>query len=352
MGDNMLYRYEIIPQETEDVLYLYLNMKYEFGKELSFEDMNDIGRRTKNFIQSNHIPFKGNKVYLVVDGVIVKTIDISKYKGDYENNSSYSCDSFMINIRLDDNSLCEISLREYLLGVLLSKYMNSIHDETLKAMCVLYNTYAYQMMSDNNFIFSTNPFAIYKPSTYYKAVVNSYDQVIDKLNKIITEVDCTHMRYKDQYILPFIHYSNTGKTLSNTQYPYLSSVKSLWDLTSPYYIEIKDFSYKEINEKLNISINSHSVINMIMEENSKKVVFGNNIFTIEEIKTVFDLKSSELYIIINNDSLRFITKGWGNSYGLSIFGSNEIAKNGAKYYNILNYYFPKANIYKFVKRTP
>ena len=71
----MFYRYEIKNNGKEDILYLYLTMTYEFSKEL---DGNKIEERTKKFIKNNSIDFNGNKIYLVVDGIIIKTFDINK----------------------------------------------------------------------------------------------------------------------------------------------------------------------------------------------------------------------------------------------------------------------------------
>lgn len=345
----MFYKYEVLNNGKEDILYLYLNMQYEFSKELTFKDNQELSRRTKNFIRTNDINFKGNKVYLIVDGIVVRVLDISKSTENYVSNFSFSADNYLVNIRLDDNSICEVSLREYLLGVLLSKYMNNIHIEALKAMCVLFNSYAYKMMRDNNYILSINDFVIYKPSSYYKTIMNDYDEVINILNTVINEVDCVFMSYNNDYILPFIHYSNSGKTLLNDKYPYLSSIKSLWDMASPYYLEIRDVSYDVLSKKLSTEISSVSNINIIGNKTNKKVKFDSNIFTIEELKQFFDLKSTDLYIIIYSNFLRFITIGWGNSYGLSLFGASEIAKTGAKYYNILKYYFPKVSLFKYAK---
>ena len=74
----MFYRYEIRNNGKEDILYLYLDMREEFSKELGRTASNeDLSRRTKNFIRNNNINFKGNKVFLIVDGIIVRTLDIS-----------------------------------------------------------------------------------------------------------------------------------------------------------------------------------------------------------------------------------------------------------------------------------
>ena len=75
---KMFYRYEIRNNGKEDILYLYLNMKEEYSKELGRNATNEeLSRRTKNFIRNNNINFIGNKVFLIVDGIIVKTLDIS-----------------------------------------------------------------------------------------------------------------------------------------------------------------------------------------------------------------------------------------------------------------------------------
>ena len=253
----MFYNYEIKNNGNEEILYLYLNMKYEFSKELALNNDKDIGRRTKNFIVNNNINFKGNKVFLIVDGIVVKTVDLNKEKVNYPNSVTFSCDNFLVNICFEDNSLCEITLREYLLSVLLSKYLDNIHDEVYKSIVVLYNTYAYRMMKENNFIYSNNSFSLYRPSSYYKAYIDNYDVVINRLNNIINEVDCVFLKFNNYYILPFIHFSNSGKTLSHNKYPYLSSRNSLWDLTSPYYLESKNYTYDKINSLLNININSN-----------------------------------------------------------------------------------------------
>ena len=346
----MFYNYEIKNNGFEDILYLYLSMKYEFSKELINNNEGDIGRRTKNFINNNNINFNGNKVFLIIDGIVVKTIDLANEILDNNNSLTFSSNTYLVNICLEDNSLCEVTLKEYLVSILLSKYLDNIHDEVYKAICVLYTTYAYRMMKEKNFIYSNNKFAVYKPSSYYKTYINNYDYVIKRLYSIINEVDCVFLSYKGMYILPFIHYSNNGKTLNHAKYPYLTSKKSLWDLSSPYYININDFTYKEINKLLGINVNYTSDIIIYNKNNNKNILWGDKLLSSEEVKLSLSLKSNDIYIIMYKSFIRIITRGWGNFLGLSIYGANEIAKDGVKYYNILKYYFPKTKLYKYIKK--
>ena len=344
----MFYNYEIHNNGKEDILYLYLTMKYEFSDDFSFEDENDLRRRTNNFIQSNNIPFRGSHIYLIVDGIIVKSIDISN--AVYQSfSSSYSTDNFMVSIKMEDDSLCEISLRDYLLSILFCYFSFDIHDEVLKCICVLYSGYAYKLMEDQKYIVAEDNFIRYRPFLYYKTIFSSFDYIKKRLNTIISAVDSVFLDYENNYILPFIHYCNSGKTITNSLYPYLSSVQSLWDMASFNYVNVHDFSYHELSTIFKLSLKKKHTISIISKGSSKRIIFENKMYSLNEIKTLLHLKSDNIYFIIYKDFLRVITIGLGNSYGLSIFGANELAKDGIPYYAILNYYFPKTKLFKHVK---
>ena len=116
-------------------------------------------------------------------------------------------------------------------------------------------------------------------------------------------------------------------------------------MSSPNYINIFDFSYNQINKILNININNKSVIT----SNNNMILFDNYKYSVSEIKSLLSLNSNYIYIIQNKNYIRFITKGIGESLGLSIYGSIFIEENGGDYIKILNYYFPKVTIYKYIK---
>lgn len=341
----MFYKYEIINNE----LYLYLTMNYEFSNEFGYNSDSNLNRITLDFINTNNIDFDGNVINYVVDNIIVKKVNLLKSKNTTVNNPIYSCDNFTVNVKLDDNSMCEISLYDYLLSMLFEKYNVNYDVEVLKCICILYNTYAYRCMSNDKYLLATNYFSFYKPLKYYKDIYSNYNDLVKYFDTIIRSVDCMFMSYNNQFILPFIHYSNSGKTMTNIKYPYLSSVSSLWDILSPNYIQVQEYSYVEFNKFLNITCDNKSTYSFINQDNSRKFKINNNIFSLEEIKNLLNLKSSEFDFIICKDKIKIITKGIGNGLGLSLYGANEIAKNGSKYNNILKYYFPKVKLLRYIK---
>ena len=351
----MIYRYEIRNNGYEDILYLYLNMRNEFSKELAnTSDLEDLTRRTNNFINNNKIKFNGRKVYLIVDGIIVRSVDISRANKTIKNNLDYSNKNYLINLKDDDNYI-EMSLEKYLLGILSNNYNDSIEDETLKCISILYRTYAYREMNNNKYI-DNNNFLDYTDITDYKLKwLDKYEDIYNKLLSIINETDCMFLSYEGELILPFIHICNNGHTISNRNYPYLSSVSSLWDLSCINNREILDFNYNEISDILSTNLTYNSNIEIVDTDFNNqilKVRLGDKIFTGEELKRALSLKSLNFNIILYHKFIRFITFGFGNFLGLSIYGANELAKDGITYSNILAYYFPNTKLNKYIKELP
>jgi len=102
----MFYRYEIRNNGKEDILYLYLTMNYEFSKELDSNEGNKIEENAEAFIKNNSIDFSGNKIYLVVDGIIVKTLEMDKQNETINiKNNNYSNNLFTINLKDKNNNL-------------------------------------------------------------------------------------------------------------------------------------------------------------------------------------------------------------------------------------------------------
>ena len=341
----MFYKYEIKNNE----LYLFLTMNYEFSNEFGYNSDSNLNRITLDFINTNNIEFNGNVINYVVDNIIVKKVNLLKNNNSNMNSSQYDCDNFMVNVKLDDNSLCEISLHDYLLSILFEKYNVNYNKEVLKCICILYNTYAYRCMSIDKFILSNTYFSFYKPLKYYKDSYPNYNELVKYFDSVIRSVDCMFMSYNNQFILPFIHYSNSGKTMTNTKYPYLSSVSSLWDILSPTYLQTKEYTFEEFNNLLKISSDNNSSFSFINQDNTRKFKINNSIFSLEEIRSLLNLKSTDFDFIIYKDKIKVITKGMGNNLGLSLYGANDIANNGSKYNNILKYYFPKVKLLKYIK---
>lgn len=350
----MIYRYEIKNNGKEDILYLYVTMTYEFSDELNNNQDKNIQKKCEKFIENNSINFQGNKIYLVINGIIVKTINLNeKEKIEEEKEKKlFSNNEFYVTIRFENDRKIKISLKEYLLGVIATNTIKDLELTTLKALCLLYRTYAYKQMKEKKYIDAINKYQIYKPISYYKvAWINNYNYYYNKISKAIEDTDKEFITYQNNYINPHIHITNNGYTDTLKDVPYLEKRSSLWDYASPYYLEIKDYTNKELENILKIksdTLKQTTIIEVSESNYIKKIKVGEKIYTGKEIKENLNLKSTDITIIINPTCVRFITKGWGNNLGISQFGANEIAKAGCSYTSIIKYYFPSVAIKKYI----
>ena len=350
----MFYRYEIKNNGNGDALYLYLTMTYEFSKDLdSSSDNSNIIHKTKEFINNNSIDFKGDKVYLVVDGIIIKSFDISKEYviKNIPDGIKYSNKNYIVNVRYSSNKTENMSLEEYLLGVIATNKIKDLELTTLKALCLLYRTYAYKEMEKNNYIDSINEYQVYKPISYFKVIwLDKFQDNYNLIKKAIEETDGEFVTYNDEFIYPFTHICNNGCTRTSDKYKYLVKTSSIWDYASPYYLEIKDYDYDTIKKLFKINeedIKKVEILEINESNQIEKIKIGSIEYNGNQFRAILNLKSSDINIIINPTSIRFITKGWGNQLGLSQFGANEIAKAGCSYTGILNYYFNGIKIKKY-----
>ena len=90
------------------------------------EDMITYGR---SYCINNNINFNGEKVYLVIDGIVVKAFNLDKNDKNIEllkNNLFYGNDIYLVTLELDNGAIIEISLREYLLGAIATNMIPNI----------------------------------------------------------------------------------------------------------------------------------------------------------------------------------------------------------------------------------
>ena len=101
----MLESYKISKSNNEEVLYLYLNVNYEFANELTNEELE---KKANNYLSTHNIKFKGNKIVFIVNGISTKMITINE-------NKTYLNDYLIIL-----NTKEKINIKELLLSFLFS----------------------------------------------------------------------------------------------------------------------------------------------------------------------------------------------------------------------------------------
>ena len=148
----MLESYKIARSNNEEVLYLYLNVDYEFGEDLEEDDLE---KKARSYLVTHDIKFNGNKIVFIVNGISTKMITI-------ENNKTYLND-YLITLNTKEN----LTIKELLLSLLFSNINISLKEETLKALTVLYRGEIIYNL-DNNYLDINKLSLSYHNYNYYK----------------------------------------------------------------------------------------------------------------------------------------------------------------------------------------
>lgn len=258
--------------------------------------------------------------------------------------------------RVDKNIIEEISLEKYLIGVLAGEMPVSYEIEALKAQTVAARSYTLKHLnkeSDYDLV-DTVDNQVYLDEEYLKETwKENYEKNINKLKQAIKETEGQYLTYNGEIIEAFFFSTSSGNTenckdVFGKDLPYLVSVSSSWDESSPTYIGTKTISKKEFYEKLNLQYNETTNIEIIRNNTNSIKTITINGTTIKgtNFRHTLGLKSTNIEITQDNDNIYITSKGYGHGVGMSQYGALELARQGYKYDEILKYYYQGTEITK------
>lgn len=297
-----------------------------------------------------------NKILLLIVVVLsVIAISGSKKETTYFNNAKKEEVKEEIKLALKDTSTGEIKnieLEDYIVGVVAGEMPASFNEEALKAQAIASRTYAMYKMKNSNGTYDlvtdkTNQ--VYITEEKMKSLwQENFDYYFEKIKKAVYDTKDLIMTYNGDVILSLYFARSNGKTedaiaVFGSNQEYLKSVESPEEnLTSEVTISKDKFC-----NKLNISCDAINISNVLKSSSGRinSLNINGKTFKGTEIRTLFDLKSTDFDITIDSE-IKFITKGYGHGVGMSQYGANKLAQNGKNYEEILKHYYQNINIEK------
>lgn len=357
----MFYKYMVVEDEGKKTLYLYLNNNEEYSEEfLSRENhMLNFYRRIHNYIQNENIPFQGNKVSIVVNGIIIDSFDLS----DYDNHKDKLVElldvdsgisSKFIDLNHSTGIIEKLKLDEYIFGIISNEMPEIFSEEALKAQAVIARTYAIKRLSRNLPIRDYSNDYIYRNKDYLKEIWrNNYDSYVSKIKDAIRKTKDEVIKFDGDYIDAYYHLSSNGKTEDSSNvlklaYPYLKSVSSAWDIDSNnvgHRIVPNDY----LSKLLKVDIHGDTEVKLIMQtigHRVKYIQFGDKVFDGLLLARRLGLNSNDFSVSIGDKATTFTTRGYGHGLGLSKYGAEGMARAGYTYKQILEHYYPNTYIEK------
>lgn len=264
---------------------------------------------------------------------------------------------------LEGEKISEIALDEYLEGVVAAEMPALFPEEALKAQAVAARTYTMKKASSapakehNGAAVCTNPShcKAYKPLAEFSAAWSeNAESYSEKIKRAVSETDGEILLYGGEPITAVFHSTSSGKTESSSDVwggnlPYLVSVESEGEESSPHFEEEKSFSPEEFRERF-----AKKYPNAVFDENPenwitnirrspaggvKSITIGGVAVKGSEVRSIYELKSTNFTIAFDGENMKIRTRGYGHGVGMSQYGARAMAQSGKTYDEILKKYY-------------
>lgn len=263
----------------------------------------------------------------------------------------------------------EMTMRDYLQGVLRAEMPASFELEALKAQAIAARTYTLHKMKGG--AIANHPDAdACDDINCCKAFKTASDAAADwggmalyyeeKLARAIAETDGKVILYDGEPILAVFFSSSGGYTQNagavwQTDLPYLQSVSSPEDETLvPNYYSVARFSADEFralflraHPEADLSGAADGWIQDVARSDAGYVTtlrVGGVTVRGNELRTILSLRSPSFTVRSEGSSLVFHVTGYGHGVGMSQYGANVLALQGTDAAAILEHYFPGARV--------
>lgn len=305
----------------------------------------DVNETKKNVNNSQNISKNVEK------SVNTEHINTNNTSSNNTTNSSVS----EITVYRSNGSVINLNMTDYLIGVVSSEMPASFNLEALKAQSVLARTYALKAKQTGKKLTDTVSTQSYIDMDQMKNKWgNSFNTYYNKIKNAVENTNGEYLSYNGNYIEALYHSTNNGKTESSLDvfgnyYPYLISVSSEYDKNASSYLRTINMPLDTISNKLGLSLNNDSVINILSYTdggNIKEININGNNFSGKKVRELLGLRSADFDISISDNNANITTRGYGHGVGMSQYGANGMANAGYGYKDILSHYYPGTTLTK------
>lgn len=286
-----------------------------------------------------------------------------KESGTKENLDS-SC---MVRVLNERGEVEEMTMADYLWGVVAAEMPASFEPEALKAQTVAARTYTLWKMEHN----STHPDAdLCKSHTCCQAWRDKTAAMEEwgeggelfagKISSAVEETDGMALFWEGHPIQAVYHSSSEGRT---------EDAVAVWGSAVPYLVGVETPEGEEVP-------NLHSAVMLTADEvrerldgkgcdlsGSPQTWFGvahctanGNVRTMQvggvsmggvELRSLFGLRSANFTVEFEEELFTFRTAGYGHGVGMSQYGANGLAKQGKNWEEIVTWYYTGVTVEQY-----
>ena len=260
-----------------------------------------------------------------------------------------------LDVLLPDNSVNQMELEDYVLGVLLGEIPADFEDAALCAQAVVARTFAVKSMRAGykhiNSDVCTNSSccqSYYDPYAYLQD--GGRTETVKRFKDAVSSTTGQVLVYDGSLIEATYFACSGGKTedaqaVWGSEIPYLKSVESPGEEQSDYYTDTVSFSVNEFRNRIDTSLTGLpgtwiGKITYTQGGGVDTIQLGDSIYTGTQVRQKLGLRSTAFAICVIGDRVTVTTKGFGHRVGMSQYGADAMAVRGCRYTEILAYYYP------------
>jgi stage II sporulation protein D len=186
-----------------------------------------------------------------------------------------------------------------------------------------------------------------------------YDANMQKILSAVRSTDGEYMSYGGEVIQAVFHSSSSGRTEDSAAIwqaePYLVSVESPETAEDvPNYVTSVTVSPEDFREAV-LTVHPEAEfgedpafwLGAAVRDASGRVEsvdIGGTQVPGTELRTIFKLRSTAFTLDYTAEGFLFTVTGYGHGVGMSQYGANVMAEDGADYEEILTHYYPGAEL--------
>lgn len=281
------------------------------------------------------------------------TVHTSKEKPklEVEKKPQVEAEPIMVSVQREE-TIEQIDLDNYLLGVVAGEMPASFELEALKAQVVASRTFAFKRGLQ---VDATTMTQVYiTEEQMQKNWQEQYDEKKAKIEQAIVETKDEVMMYQGDYISALFFSSANGYTENSHDYfigqpvPYLQSVESPWDAkVDTKYTREKQFTKQELKTIFDTedTVDFH-IVSYKESGRIETLTINAKEYSGREVREKLSLASSCFTISVTEDVYTFTSVGSGHGVGMSQYGAQGMALEGYSYYDILQHYYTGIEIVK------
>lgn len=259
-----------------------------------------------------------------------------------------------------------VPLEEYIACVVAAEMPASFEIEALKAQAVAARTYTVCHFGEGTHPGHPNADTCTDPN-HCKAYKSEQEAKSDwgadgtknwaKITAAVKETKGEIITYEGDPIDAVFHSASAGHTADaadvwQASVPYLVSVESTGEESSPDYQTTVTVPLSEFRENLRaaypeIPEDRATEIGEVDAGESgyvRSVLIGGQAVKGTELRRLFSLRSTAFTLSVTDQAVIFSVTGHGHGVGMSQYGANAMAKEGADYRKILETYYQKTEI--------